>query len=87
MCCVSQRKWIATLLQVVVSFSFVLAGVETLSAEQNRGTDRPNIVLLLADDLGYGDVSCYGATSLETPNIDRLASEGIRFTSGCGAGH
>jgi arylsulfatase A-like enzyme len=41
---------------------------------------RPNIVLILADDLGYGDPSCYGATRLQTPNIDRLASHGLRFT-------
>lgn len=43
---------------------------------------RPNIVLIYTDDLGYGDVSCYGATALRTPNIDRLASEGLRFTDG-----
>ncbi len=43
---------------------------------------RPNILVIMADDLGYGDVSCYGATELSTPHIDRLASEGIRFTSG-----
>jgi arylsulfatase A-like enzyme len=42
----------------------------------------PNIVLIMADDLGYGDLSCYGATQVETPHIDRLASEGLRFTSG-----
>lgn len=41
----------------------------------------PNIVLIYADDLGYGDVSCYGATSVRTPHADRLASEGLRFTS------
>jgi arylsulfatase A-like enzyme len=40
----------------------------------------PNIVLIFADDLGYGDVGCYGATKLETPNIDRLAQQGRRFT-------
>ena len=40
----------------------------------------PNIVVLLADDLGYGDVGCYGATKVKTPNIDRLAKEGLRFT-------
>ncbi len=40
----------------------------------------PNIVLIYADDLGFGDVSCYGATRVQTPNIDRLASEGLRFT-------
>ncbi len=44
--------------------------------------ETPNIVVIMADDLGYGDVSCYGATALETPNIDQLASEGLRFTSG-----
>src|ERR1044071_1287932 len=42
--------------------------------------DRPNIVLIYADDLGYGDVSCYGASRVQTPNIDRLAREGLRFT-------
>lgn len=43
---------------------------------------RPNIVVIMADDLGYGDVSCYGAKALKTPHIDRLAAEGLRFTSG-----
>ena len=43
---------------------------------------RPNIIVIMADDLGYGDVSCYGATAVSTPNIDRLAAEGRRFTSG-----
>ncbi len=42
---------------------------------------QPNVVLIYADDLGYGDVSCYGATRVSTPNIDRLAAEGIRFTN------
>jgi len=41
---------------------------------------RPNIVLILADDLGYGDLSCYGATTVETPRIDSLAQSGILFT-------
>lgn len=44
-------------------------------------SDKPNIVLINCDDLGYGDLSCYGATKQQTPNIDRLAKEGIRFTS------
>jgi arylsulfatase A-like enzyme len=43
---------------------------------------RPNIVLIVADDLGYGDLGAYGATRLKTPNLDRLAAEGVRFTSG-----
>lgn len=41
---------------------------------------RPNIVFILADDLGYGDLGCYGQRRIPTPNIDRLASEGLRFT-------
>jgi arylsulfatase A-like enzyme len=43
-------------------------------------SSHPNIVIILADDLGYGDVSCYGATRVKTPSVDRLASEGLRFT-------
>lgn len=44
------------------------------------GTSPPNVVVIFADDLGYGDTGCYGATKLRTPNIDRLATEGRRFT-------
>ncbi|SEN85943.1 arylsulfatase A [bacterium A37T11] len=40
----------------------------------------PNIIIFLTDDQGYGDLSCYGALDIETPNIDSLASSGIRFT-------
>jgi arylsulfatase A-like enzyme len=50
-------------------------------ARSTEAAERPpNILLIYADDLGYGDVSCYGATRIQTPNIDRLASEGLRFT-------
>src|SRR4030042_116744 len=44
--------------------------------------DRPNIVFIIADDLGYGDLGCYGQRHIATPSIDRLASEGMRFTHG-----
>jgi arylsulfatase A len=44
------------------------------------GPDKPNIILINADDLGYGDLSCYGATKVATPHINRLAAEGRRFT-------
>ena len=47
---------------------------------QGTAMERPNIVLVYADDLGYGDVGCYGATRVRTPNIDRLARHGVRFT-------
>ena len=42
----------------------------------------PNVVFIYADDLGYGDLSCYGATKINTPNLDKLAKQGIRFTNG-----
>ena len=42
---------------------------------------KPNIVFILADDLGYGDLSCYGQQKFKTPNIDRLAAEGMKFTA------
>ena len=51
-------------------------------ATLSNATEKPNIIVIMADDLGYGDVSCYGATSIQTPAIDRLANEGVRFTSG-----
>lgn len=46
-----------------------------------KKSSRPNIIVILVDDLGYGDLSCYGATDLKTPNIDRLVSDGIRLDS------
>lgn len=42
---------------------------------------KPNVIFILTDDLGYGDLSCYGATKISTPNIDKLAKQGIRFTN------
>lgn len=43
---------------------------------------KPNVIIIYADDLGYGDLGCYGATKIQTPHIDRLAKEGVRFTNG-----
>ena len=42
--------------------------------------ERPNVIIILADDLGYGDLGCYGAKNVQTPNVDKLAKQGIRFT-------
>ncbi len=55
----------------------VVCGAITLVAAQPR---KPNIVFVLMDDMGYGDLGCYGAKDIRTPNIDRLAREGVRFT-------
>ncbi len=49
---------------------------------ENSNPQKPNVVLIYIDDLGYGDVSCYGATEINTPNIDKLAENGLQFTNG-----
>lgn len=57
----------------VVSLAFLCLASDSL------GADKPNIVFILVDDLGYGDLACYGAEDLRTPNIDSLMSRGLRF--------
>jgi arylsulfatase A-like enzyme len=58
----------------------VVAVVFAVDRGAVRAQARPNVIIIHADDLGYGDVSAYGATRLKTPSVDRLASEGLRFT-------
>jgi arylsulfatase A-like enzyme len=53
---------------------------------RSEAADRPNIIFILADDLGYTDLGCYGSKYYQTPNIDRLAAEGVRFTDGYACG-
>ena len=50
------------------------------SCRDKESESRPNIILILADDLGWRDLGCYGSTFYETPNIDRLAQNGLRFS-------
>jgi arylsulfatase A len=61
---------------------FTLIAAAALSSSQVSAVERPNIIVIMADDLGYGDLSCYGAKAVQTPAIDRLAQQGVRFTSG-----
>ena len=65
-------------MRIPVLFFFLFFSTLFVRAE----TRRPNVIVIMADDLGYGDISCQGASTYETPNIDRLAAEGLRFTSG-----
>jgi arylsulfatase A-like enzyme len=65
------------------TIAMVLSAVVVVKAEvQSIGntSQKPNIIYILSDDLGYGDLGCYGATHVKTPNLDQLAAEGIRFT-------
>ncbi|MDO4570978.1 MAG: sulfatase-like hydrolase/transferase, partial [Planctomycetia bacterium] len=59
---------------------FLVAGFSIVGAAEGEST--PNVVVILADDLGFGDLSCFGANAIETPHIDQLAQSGIRFTRG-----
>lgn len=69
------RDSIVTVLQALLA----CLAVGTVGAAAERP---PNMIVIMADDVGWGDLSCYGATAVRTPHIDRLAREGLRFTSG-----
>ena len=62
--------------------ALIVGAVTALAAGRAAAAAPPNVVVIYADDLGYGDVGAYGAKRIPTPNIDRLAREGLRFTSG-----
>src|ERR1043166_4478133 len=68
-------KW-RILLRLVWIFLFALL----LSGIGEAASQPPNIVIILADDLGYGDLACYGHPTIRTPNLDRMAREGMKFT-------
>ncbi len=73
------------MLHIKRTLSLSACGVSMLQAIAITGADKlpdkPNIIIILADDIGYGDLSAYGARRVQTPNFDRLASNGIRFTN------
>ena len=66
----------------MIRFLFLASSFLLLCSLFADSAAKPNVVIIFADDLGYGDVGCYGATHVKTPNIDRLAAEGRRFTDG-----
>lgn len=68
--------------RAAVAIAALLLGAtwQTAAAADGIPTRRPNIILIVADDLGYGDLGCYGQKAIQTPNLDRLAAEGMRFT-------
>src|SRR4051812_43511219 len=65
------------MLVVLLALTVGLCSCATADAAPSKP---PNFVIILCDDLGYGDLGCYGNPSIRTPNLDRLASEGMRFT-------
>ncbi len=69
------RCWLALAVMTVIILACSTGKQDTMENQS------PNIVLIVADDLGYGDLGCYGATKIQTPSIDQLASEGMMFTN------
>lgn len=74
-------KTIIKLIILIFIFSCNSNG-KSSKEKETQSAQKPNIIILYLDDLGYGDISSYGATQLQTPNIDALANGGIKFTNG-----
>jgi arylsulfatase A-like enzyme len=64
----------------LVSGIAAISGANSLGLAGETAATKPNVVLIVLDDMGYGDLGCYGCTDIRTPNIDRLAHQGVRFT-------
>ena len=67
-----------SILKLLATFTVACIAVSSQAADARK----PNIIFILADDIGYGDIGCYGATKVLTPNLDKLAADGLRFTDG-----
>jgi arylsulfatase A-like enzyme len=71
--------------QMAIALFIPVVEIRAAGPQAATKSDRPNVIFILSDDLGYGELGCYGQKLIETPHIDRMAAEGIRFTS-CYAG-
>ncbi len=65
----------------IPGFLCLMALVPSCGYQLSEMSEKPNIIIILTDDIAYGDLGCYGATKVKTPNIDKLAAEGLRFTN------
>lgn len=76
-----KKQYLALSLLTPVLCSALTAEARTPKENKVTNREQPNVIVILADDLGYGDLECYGAKNVQTPNVNRLAGEGIRFTN------
>ena len=67
------------LLTIALVSSAIGTGQKALAQTRGTTTDKPNVIIILADDLGYGDLECYGAKNVQTPNINKLAQSRHTF--------
>ena len=72
-------KTITKLLLICFALSFFSA-CKTNSHSKKLSHEKPNIIFIMADDMGYGEAGCYGQEIIKTPNIDKIAAEGMKFT-------
>ena len=75
-----RKHWTRVCLALAMASAFFAPRCHAAGEQAAATPDRPNIIFILADDLGYGDLSCYGSRYVQTPNIDRLARTGTSFT-------
>ena len=77
---VTENTTLASNMKLILTLIVSLLGGASLLA-----ADKPNIIFILADDVGQGDIGCYGQKLIKTPNLDRMAAEGTRYTQAyCG---
>ena len=76
------KKQFRLVVNKLLLLTIVLSVFTSLGQQKQSQVNKPNIVIIYLDDLGYGDLSSYGAKDLKTPSIDVLANEGIKFTNG-----
>lgn len=74
---ISRRKFLGT----AIATTAITIGASSVFSSVSAKQRRPNVVFILTDDLGWGDLSIYGQTNYQTPNLDQLAQEGTRFTN------
>ena len=74
-------KPLLTFMKRIIPLVSILPLAASQNAHATEPVKKPNVIIIYADDLGYGDLECYGAKNVKTPNVNRLAKEGIRFTN------